>query len=111
MKQRAGLGTKKKRTEFMKKASRGVLTLSDIPRCEEFLPLTFYLRQVYKSVRKKNMFCMLYFYLKYIFVVSVEGTVVTFLKVEPEYESYYDNIMKCKESELLEKDLSSETSG
>lgn len=118
MKQRAGLGTKKKRTDFMKKASRGVLTLSDIPRCEEFLPLTFYLRQVYKSVRKKNMFCMLYFYLKYIFVVSVEGTVVTFLKVEPEYESYYDSIMKCKESELLkeesssvEKDLSSETSG
>ena len=69
MKQRAGLNTKKRRSEFMKKASKGVLTLSDIPRCDEFLSLIFYLRQVYKNVRKKNIFCMLYFFEKYIFIV------------------------------------------
>ena len=97
MKQRAGLNTKKRRSEFMKKASKGVLTLSDIPRSPEFHPLIFYLRQVYKNVRKKNIFCMLYFFEKYIFIVSVEGTVVTFLSMDPPYDSMYDSVISYEE--------------
>jgi hypothetical protein len=125
MKQRAGLNTKKKRAEFMKKASKGVMTMSDIPRCnDEFSPFILYLRQVYKSVRKKNLFCMLYFYMKYILIVSVEGTVITFLTIDPQYEKMYNSIQKHNESLEFKEDqtlihldnsssdsLSAETSG
>ena len=125
MKQRAGLNTKKRRSEFMKKASKGVMTMSDIPRCnDEFSPFILYLRQVYKNVRKKNLFCMLYFYSKYIFIVSVEGTVITFLTVDPQYENTYKEIQKYNESLEFKEDqtlihldnnssdsLSAETSG
>ena len=125
MKQRAGLNTKKRRSEFMKKASKGVMTMSDIPRCnDEFSPFILYLRQVYKNVRKKNLFCMLYFYSKYIFIVSVEGTVITFLTVDPQYENIYKEIQKYNESSEFKEDqtlihldnsssdsLSAETSG
>ena len=105
MKQRAGLNTKKKRAEFMKKASKGVMTMSDIPRCnDEFSPFILYLRQVYKSVRKKNLFCMLYFYMKYILIVSVEGTVITFLTIDPQYEKMYNSIQKHNESLEFKED-------
>ena len=109
----------------MKKASKGVMTMSDIPRCnDEFSPFILYLRQVYKNVRKKNLFCMLYFYSKYIFIVSVEGTVITFLTVDPQYENIYKEIQKHNESLEFKEDqtlihldnnssdsLSAETSG
>ena len=109
----------------MKKASKGVMTMSDIPRCnDEFSPFILYLRQVYKNVRKKNLFCMLYFYSKYIFIVSVEGTVITFLTVDPQYENIYKEIQKYNESSEFKEDqtlihldnsssdsLSAETSG
>ena len=117
LKQRAGLNSKKKRSEFMKKASREVMTLSDIPRSEEFRNFIFYLRQVYKNVRKKNIFCMLYFYQKYIFIISVEGIVVTFLTMDSVYEGEFDKIIKFRnyddsEQSVEEQDrLNSETSG
>jgi hypothetical protein len=105
MKQRAGLNTKKRRSEFMKKASKGVMTMSDIPRCnDEFSPFILYLRQVYKSVSKKNLFCMLYFYMKYILIVSVEGTVITFLTIDPQYEKMYNSIQKHNESLEFKED-------
>lgn len=92
MKQRAGLNSKKKRNEFLRRAAKGSLTVSDIPRQEEFVPLLLYLRNVSKNVQKKNKFCKIYFYKDYIFVISIEGVVITFLKVDEQYYGMYDKI-------------------
>lgn len=92
LKQRAGLNSKKRRTEFLKKVAKSALTLSDIPLNEEFSPLIIYLRQVYKKVRKKNIYCMIYLYQQYIFIVSVDSVIITVITVEEPYEKSYQRV-------------------
>ena len=59
---------------------------------EEFSPLIIYLRQVYKKVRKKNIYCMIYLYQQYIFIVSVDSVIITVITVEEPYEKSYQRV-------------------
>lgn len=111
LKKRAKLKTKFKRNSFLTSATRNAMTIQDIPRnVEEFKPILFHMNHVNKKMKQKNPFTNLYLFKDYLFIVSIDGKIITLYDLPDHCKGLYQKIKDYKDMRARLKSMS-QTSG